>query len=114
MYLLYLVAGVIACVYPSQVILNAVQTTIAYLWSGFLVVGGGASLYGIVSDVWTGEIVGIPLAGSAQGIFGVALIAYGTTSASAAIGLMFIAVGFGMIGRWIEVRQIAKISQGRS
>lgn len=114
MYLFYFVAGILALRFPSQVIMTAMQYGIAYVWASFLLIGGGVSLYGILRDTWTGEIVGIPLAGSANAIFGVALIAYGTSSAAAPVGCIFIGISFGLLGRWIEVRHIAKISQERT
>lgn len=111
MYVTYLAAGILFAIYPSQAILTALQASIAYVWSAFLIAGSGVSLYGIVRDSWAGEIVGIPLVASSNAIFGVVLIAYGKTSAADAFGSIFIGVSFGLLGRWIETRKIAKISQ---
>ncbi len=111
MYLFYLIAGILVTLYPSQVILSAMQSGIAYMWSSFLIVGSLSSLYGILRDTWTGEIVGIPLVGSANAIFGIALIGYGTTTVADGIGCIFLGISFGLVGRWDDKRKVAKISQ---
>jgi len=111
MYSFYVVAGVLAFIYPTRAILDALQIYLAYLWSSFLFFGSALSLYGSLRDRISGEIVGLPLLATANAIFGTALLAYGVSPAAYAIGLIFWGVGFGLVGRWFEMKAILKIAR---
>lgn len=111
MYAFFLVAGVFAYIYPTQVILNALQSSLTYVWASFLTVGGLLSFGGIIQDSLVGEAIGNPLLSSSNAIFGMALFFYGSSSASAAIGCIFCGVAFGLLPRWFEVLEFLRISK---
>lgn len=111
MYLSFLIAGIFAAIFPSQNILDAAAAASSYVWAGFICIGSGLCLYGIISDKWTGEAVGIPPVSAAMAILGVALLGVGQSSASIAFGWVFIGFGFGLIARWREAMRTGKISR---
>lgn len=111
MYLSFLISGVMAGIFPSQAILSIGERASAYAWAVFLIVGSASSLYGIVSDKWTGEAFGVPAVWAASTIFGVALIWAGQSMASVSIGWVFIGLSFGLIGRWRNAMRTGKISR---
>lgn len=111
MYSLFLVAGVIAFFYPAQSIMNALQSGLVYTWAAFLAGGGGTSLYAAVRNKWSGEMIGLPMLSAANAIFGSAVVAYGSSNASYAIGLIFWGIAFGLFGRWLELRRLVKRAQ---
>lgn len=114
MYLFFLIAGVFAMAYPTQVILTALQASLAYVWSGFLIAGGLASSLGSLRGRISGEIIGNPLLAASNAIFGGALFGYGQSAASIAIGCIFWGISFGLGARWFDVRVLAKISEETS
>jgi len=111
MYGFFVVAGVLAFIYPTRAILDALQTYLVYLWSSFLFLGSVLSLYGALRDRYSGEIIGLPLLATANAIFGTALLAYGSSPAAYAIGCIFWGIGFGLLGRWFEMKAILKIAR---
>jgi hypothetical protein len=111
MYILFTIAGIFAFIYPTQVIMSAVQISLAYLWAGFLVAGGLSSGYGSLRGRLAGETIGIPLLAASSAIFGGALFGYGQTSASFSIGCVFWGLAFGLGARWLDVKNLVKISQ---
>lgn len=114
MYLFFLVAGVFAMIYPAQVILRPLELGLAYLWAGFLVLGGLLSSFGSLRGKIGGEIIGNPLLAASNAIFGGALLGFGSTAASLAIGFLFWGFAVGLTIRWMDVKDLAKISQGVS
>ena len=117
-YLFFLVAGVIAFFLPAQVLMKVLVTTLVYTWASTLTVGGGVCLYGKLRGTWAGEIIGLPFLCGSNWIFGILLLLEGSTSAAIAIGFLFCGVGAGLIGRWLELRKLAKanmeVNSGRS
>jgi hypothetical protein len=111
-YAFFLLAGVVAFFAPSQLIVNALIEALAYAWATFLTVGGGLCFGGKLKGNWAGEILGLPLLSAASYIFGILLLVRGSSSATIAIGAMFCGVGTTMVGRWIEIRRLAKYNQG--
>lgn len=111
MYLFFAVAGVFAFFFPSQAIQDATQSSFVYLWAGFLLSGGAFSLQSPLCNSWRGELLGLPLLSASNMIFGVALLGYGKTAAALAIGLVFCGIGFGFVGRWMEIRGKARIAR---
>lgn len=112
MYSLLLVAGAFFAFYPSQAILNALQSGLVYAWSGFLVTGGMSSFYGVARNKWHGEMIGLPLLSAANAIFAVALFLYAQTTPSYGFGLIFMAFSFGCLARWRELRRLVKLIEG--
>lgn len=111
-YLCFLLAGIVAFFSPSQIIERSLIEALVYLWAGFLTVGGGLCLGGKLRNNWAGEIIGLPLLSAANYTFGILLFTAGTSTAAIAIGGMFCGVGTALIGRWIELRKLAKDNQG--
>jgi|GEM_PF-6028725 len=110
-YALFSVAGVFAFFFPSQALENALQSFLVFVWAGFLVAGGLASLYSPLRNTWKGEMVGLPLLITSSWIFGIALLGYATTPAAFAIAYIFCGIGCGFLGRWLDIRRFAVISQ---
>lgn len=111
MYLFFSVAGVLAMIWPAQVILTVFQIGLVYTWAGFLLIGGASSLFGTLKKTWAGELVGLPLLAVSNLIFGIALMSFGQTSASWAIGWVFVGVSCGLGARWLDLRSLVKISE---
>lgn len=112
MYLLLLVAGVFFLFYPSQVILNSLQTGLVLLWSIFMITGGASSLFGVLRNRWHGEVIGLPLLSASNSIFAIALFAYAHTAPPYGFGLIFMAFSFGLLARWRELRKLVKLAEG--
>lgn len=111
-YLFFLLAGVLAFFSPSQIVDRELIEFFVYLWAIFLTVGGGLCFGGKLRGNWVGEIIGLPMVSAANYIFGILLWVAGTTSAAVAIGAMFLGVGTALIGRWVELRKLARANQG--
>lgn len=111
MYAFYVIAGALTFIYPTQAILDALQSAFIYLWSIFIFGGSSLSLYGSLRDRFSGEVIGLPLLSAGNAIFGTALVGYGKTSAAVAVGLIFWGIACGMIGRWIEMRALVRIAR---
>jgi hypothetical protein len=111
-YAFFLLAGIVALFAPSQLIVNALIEVLAYAWATFLTAGGGLCFGGKLKGNWAGEILGLPLLSAASYIFGILLLVRGSSSAAIAIGAMFCGVGTMMVGRWVEIRRLAKYNQG--
>lgn len=69
-YVLSAAAGVVASIWPPPTVAQA-GAVWAYMWGGFLVVGGLSSAFGALRRMWTGEYVGLPLLVAVWGVFGV-------------------------------------------
>lgn len=111
-YLFFTLAGIVAVFSPSQVILTTLVKLLVYVWCSFLILGGGASLTGKLVGNWAGELIGLPLLSAASYVFGILLLVSGSTWAAIAIGGIFCGIGTAFVGRWIELRTVAKINQG--
>lgn len=112
-YLFFLLAGLVAFFSPSQVIAQPLVEVFVYGWASFLTLGGGLCLGGKLHNSWVGEIIGLPLLSTSSFIFGfLLLLRGGSNSAAIAIGGMFCGVATAFIGRWIELRKLAKDNQG--
>lgn len=108
-YLFFLLAGIVAFYSPSQVIAEPLVETFVYGWASFLTLGGGLCLGGKLNNSWAGEIIGLPLLSASSFIFGVLLLVRGgSSSAAIAIGGIFCGVATAFVGRWIEIRKLAK------
>lgn len=111
-YLFFTLAGIVALFSPSQVIVNALVKLLVYAWCAFLITGGGSSLAGKLLGNWAGELIGLPLLSAANYVFGILLLLRGTSPASFAVGGILCGIGTAFVGRWIELRQLAKENQG--
>ena len=110
-YLCFTVAGVLAFFSPSQIIDRTLVEILVYGWAAFLTTGGGLSLGGKLRNNWAGEIIGLPLLSAANYVFGLLLLFAGTSSAALAVGGIFCGIATGFVGRWIELRRLAKSNQ---
>lgn len=110
MYLFFTVAGIFAFFFPAQAILDPLQGSLVYAWAGFLTAGGALSLISPARNTWSGELLGLPLLATSNVVFGLALLGYGKTAAAIAIGLVFVGFGFGLLGRWFDIRRLAGIA----
>lgn len=110
MYLFFTLAGILAFFFPAQAILDAVQSSLVYAWAAFLTAGGGLSLISPTRNTWFGELLGLPLLSTSNVVFGLSLLGYGKTAAAIAIGLVFLGFGFGLLGRWFDIRRLAGIA----
>lgn len=110
-YFLFLLAGIVAFFAPAQTLERALLEILVYLWAGFLTLGSALCLFGKLRGTWAGEIVGLPCLSAASYIFGLLLLIAGTTTAAIAIGGMYCGVGTALVGRWIELRRLAKENQ---
>lgn len=110
-YAFLLMAGIVAFLSPSQILVSALVKSLVYAWAASLTAGGALCLGGKLRGNWVGEIIGLPLLSAACYIFGILLLGYGRTSAAIAIGGIFCGIGTAFIGRWIEVRRLAKDNQ---
>jgi hypothetical protein len=111
-YLFFLLAGIVAFYSPSQIISRTLIEILVYVWAVFLTAGGGLCFGGKIRNNWAGEIIGLPLLSAANYIFGILLLTNGTTSAAIAIGGIFNGIATAFVGRWIELRHLAKSNQG--
>lgn len=107
-YFLFLLAGIVAFFVPVQTLERQLIEILVYLWSGFLTAGSASCLFGKLRANWAGEIIGLPLLSAANYIFGLLLLIAGISPAAIAIGGMYCAVGTALVGRWIELRRLAK------
>lgn len=110
-YLLFMLSGIVAFFSPSQVINRTLIELLVYGWAAFLTAGGGLSFGGKLRNNWAGELIGLPLLSAANYIFGLLLFAAGTTTAAIAVGGIFCGMATGFVGRWIELRKLAKDNQ---
>lgn len=110
-YLFFTLSGIVACFAPAQIIAGTLISVLTYVWAIFLILGGGSSLGGKIANNWVGEIIGLPLLSAASFVFGILLLMRGTSAAAIAIGGVFCGVGTAYIGRWIELRKLARDNQ---
>lgn len=108
MYLSFLVGGVVAMFYPTNAVLTAMERGLAYAWAGTLASGGALAFVGCVRGGLAGENVGIPLCASANWMFAVAVLTNGASTASIAVAIVFLGVGFGILGRWRDIRALLR------
>lgn len=117
-YLLLAAAGVVASIWPPATVAQAGWQW-AYVWGGFLFVGGIASAYGAARRFWTGEYIGLPLLIAVWAVFGVTA-GYGalrTDRPAAWVSSFALLSGACLLGyRWEYVavyRRAARQSAGR-
>jgi uncharacterized membrane protein HdeD (DUF308 family) len=109
-YLCMAVAGLLLLLSP---VLSEVYILTAEIMAGFLFVGGAAATIGAYREEWWGEFIGLPLLGSAFGVFGViawrgAVVNY--PFLAWANFLLLIGVGLAMAGRWRDARNAYRIA----
>lgn len=110
-YLFFLLAGIVAFFTPFQVMERILVAILVYGWAGFIALGGALCFGGKLRGNWAGEIVGLPLLSAANYALGILLLLEGSSPAAVAIGGMFCGVGTAFIGRWIELKKLAKDNQ---
>lgn len=110
-YLFLLMGGIVAFFSPSKTIESSLVEILVYGWATFLTLGGFACLIGKLQNNWAGEIIGLPLLAAANYIFGILLLLRGPSTATIAIGGLFLGFGTAFIGRWIELRRLARDNQ---
>lgn len=110
-YLFFLLAGIVAFLSPAQIIDRVLVEFLVYSWASFLTAGGGLCLGGKLRGNWAGEVVGLPLLSVANYVFGLLLFFAGTSSAAIAVGGIFCGIATAFVGRWIELRRLAKDNQ---
>jgi hypothetical protein len=109
-YLFFLLSGILAFFSPSKLIESTLVEALVYAWAFFLVAGGALCLGGKARNNWGGEIIGLPLLSAACSIFGVVIFVRGTSSAAIAVGGIFCGFTVVFLGRWLEVRKLAKVN----
>lgn len=110
-YALFVVAGIFAFLFPTQAILNALQISLAYAWSGFLFSGGLICMAATLRRSWAGERVGIPLIVASNIIFAIALMFFGQSLASTSVGFLCMGLALDLISRWLDLRKLVQISK---
>lgn len=114
MYVLLVVAGVLVFFVPSLEVLATLQRALVYTWAGFFIGGAGLSAFGLLTGKLWGEAVGLPPASMATLGFGVVILLRssqgGVSIAALIIGMMFVAYACGIVGRWLDVMTVIKIS----
>lgn len=80
---------------------------LVYLWAGFLLIGGGLSSWGSITDRWIGELMGLPLITSAFAVYFVVLGLALTVRAGAA-SLVLGGIALFLAARWQDVSTVRK------
>jgi hypothetical protein len=111
-YLCFLLAGIVAFFSPSQIVERTLIEILVYLWAMFLTIGGGLCFGGKLRGNWAGELIGLLPLSAANYVFGTVLLTSGSSSAAFAIGGMFCGVGTAFVGRWLELKRLARENQG--
>jgi len=68
-----LCAGIAFAAFGSVPVIEVAGRQIAYVWGGFLIVGGIISLVGAIFRRWTGEVVGLPFVMGGMLVYATAL-----------------------------------------
>jgi len=110
-YLFFLLAGIVAFFAPFQAIERTLVEVLVYGWASFLTAGAALCFVGKLRGNWVGEIIGLPLLSAANYIFGVLLLVAVHTPTAVAVGGIFCGVGTAMVGRWIELHELAKLNR---
>lgn len=110
-YAFFLLAGLVAFFSPAQILENALMRVLVYAWAFFLTSGGGLCFGGKLRGNWAGEVIGLPLLSAANYIFGGLLLLRGSSSAAIAVGAIFCGIATALIGRWVELRKLARDNQ---
>jgi len=109
-YLSLIVTGIFAFISPSDTVSEATGWGV-YLWAAFLFLGGAYSLWGVITDKWIGEYVGLIPLTFAFIIYSVVML--GSTPVSwgrMALGSLLLAMAMMMIVRHREVSFIRKVA----
>ncbi len=111
-YLMMSAAGVCAGVWPSPSVTSAAESSrvLLYTWDLVLLVGGITAAWGVASERWIGEYIGLPLLFAVFAVYGVASYATGRPTAAAA-GSAFIAVALLLVGRWGDVAAVRRLTR---
>jgi hypothetical protein len=110
-YLLFTVAGLLLVIYPIRVVLAAIAAVYTYAGGGLLLLGGGLSLLGALFNRWSGEALGLPMAGTAFLLFGGVLLLSSSSLAGMAVGLIFLGVALGLVSRWVTVMRLLELAK---
>lgn len=116
-YVLILCAGVVSMIKPTPTVYSVVPPVTVYLWAGFFVLGGLTSLLAVASGYRIGEVVGIPLIGSACLIYGVAVVYQSTIQTARSVfvfifvGVLFVSYAAGLFERFISALNVVQISE---
>lgn len=116
-YTLMATAGIAAVAWPARSVSAAASplNPLIYVWAAFLILGGGVSAFGAVTDRWIGEYTGLPLLASVFGIYGLAAIAIApaTDWTSLAGGCTFLGVTAAFAARWAEMGAVRRAAADR-
>lgn len=109
MYFLFTLAGVLAVLFPSQLVKDQVGTLVVTLWSLGLVVSSVGSMLGAITDRWLGEYTFLPLLFSVLFLFAISSI-LGVEPGNSrsypllAYGLIVLGLASGLVARWQDVK----------
>lgn len=116
-YVLILCAGVVSTIKPIPTVYSVVPPTTVYVWACFFIIGGLASLLAVASGYRIGEVVGIPLIGSACLIYGVAVVYQSTIQTTRSVfvfifvGVLFVSYAAGLFERFISALNVVQMSE---
>ena len=115
-YALLLASGVASLLWPLPSVELASTGWQWWVWISFYIFGTAFALTGVITDLWFGELIGIPLAITVFAIFGVSSFALGGLTAVAS-GMFLLAVALTLYVRWMQlwdVRRLAEITRAQS
>jgi hypothetical protein len=105
-YIVFLVVGVVMFVSPSGVVQGQMGDFIV-VWALMLGIGGALTTAGMVTKLWAGEALGLPLLAFGSAMWGVAYLReVPLTSGRFAVGAVLIGVGSLFFAKWLEVNKL--------
>lgn len=112
-YSMLVVAG--SCGYfLYQGALTALLGAMTFAWATFLVIGGAAAVWAVVTDKWLGELAGIPLLVAALTVYGLALFIVAPTPVGIAIGALMLSLTSFLLARFRDLRVLSKAVRPQS
>jgi hypothetical protein len=115
MYFFHLVAGVVALIYPVEVVRGEVGENVVTAWAVAMILAAFVCLAGAITDRWIGEYTALPLLIGVLFVYGGAGLAgasrYGFPSF--VFGIIVCSFGFGLASRWMDVRDVKRADTTR-
>lgn len=116
-YVLMTLAGIVSFIRPSTSVYSVVPPGAVYTWAGFLVVGGAVSFVGAATGYRIGEVIGVPLVGSACVIYALSVIYQSSIQTTRSVfvfvfvGMLILSYAVGLLDRFISAWNIVHVTE---
>ncbi len=108
-YVVTLLVGIAALLFPPRSIEGAVGEGLATLWAAFLILGGGLGMFAVLPGIWWLERVAVLAGGTGAAMYGSIVFTLHLTESGNRLPQsgMILIVLLSFVKRWVSIRRHA-------